>query len=1158
MSYLQKLPKLKPGAKPILTAAVGSACSLVLKELYEKQIQHEKRSLLIITDSLQKANQLYDELTYLLTTEKIYLFPDLETLPYDRFSPSEDIISTRLKTLHALKYNQTNLLLIASITTLLKRLPPLNYLKQSTFILNRHDKLNIDSYRLKLEESGYHYVNQVNNRGEYAVRGSLFDIFPMGSDHPFRIDLFDDEVDSIRTFNIDTQRSEESIESINILPTREVKLDHNSINIFASNWQQAFDERGTNDETYQDILNYRYIGGIEYYLSLFFEDTTTICNFLNEDTLIVHLNHTSQMANNYWQDINHQYEQLKHDTSRPILEPQAIFDSPTDFFRTTKAFSQLHIYQEDTKDKSCKLAFEPFNDLTVHYQFKQPFKRLVEFIESNAQQKIIFSADSLGRAKILEEQLQNLNLKVSFCHSFEEAITSAEHLTLIHAPFSRGFISKNLSLITESELFSNHAPNYIKQTKNKTFQAHAGSQLKDLTDLTLGCAVVHIDHGVGRYDGLTILDLGSKPQEYLTLSYAKGGKLYVPIQSLNLISRYSGTELENAPLNQLGNDKWDKTKEKAAKKIQDVAAELLDIYAKRELRSGFSNQFNESEYLSFAEKFPFETTPDQQQAIDAVLADMQSTQPMDRLICGDVGFGKTEVAMRASFVAVNNNKQVAILVPTTLLAQQHYNNFSDRFADTAIRVEVVSRFKSTKEQNDILKQLNSGQIDIIIGTHKLLSPTIKFAKLGLLIVDEEHRFGVSHKEKIKALKTNIDILTMTATPIPRTLNMALSSIRDLSIISTPPLKRLSVNTFIRQDQASVIREAVTRETLRGGQVYYLHNKVETIFQKTEKLQNLFPDLKIATAHGQMREKELERIMFDFQHKRSHLLVCTTIIETGIDIPNANTIIIDRADNFGLAQLHQLRGRVGRSHHQAYAYLLTPPWKSLTKDAQKRLEALSDHESLGAGFILASHDLEIRGAGELLGKEQSGNIEGIGFNLYLELLNRTVTALKSGKTIDAVDFELIKNHTEIELRIAALIPDDYMPDVHQRLSLYKRIASTESHEQLNDIKIEMIDRFGLLPEATVHLFDVCHFKLDANKLGILKIELNSSGGRIDFSEPLRFEPIQLITYVQKNHKDFQLSQQGKLLIKKKLLNADERINFVKNLLTAFQSFSLVNR
>ncbi|TNF66432.1 MAG: transcription-repair coupling factor [Gammaproteobacteria bacterium] len=1155
MSYLKNLPKLKPATKPILTSAVGSARAFVLKELYDQYSQNQ-HSLLIITDSLQKANQLYDELTYLVDEDKVYLFPDLETLPYDRFSPSDDIISERLKTLYALKNSQNNLLLIASITTLLKYLPPVNYLEQSTFILKCHDKLNIDQYRLELEKSGYHCVNQVSSRGEFAIRGSLFDIFPMGSDYPFRIDLFDDEVDSIRIFNIDTQRSEKAIESINILPTREIKLEHNSINLFASNWQDTFKDRGINDETYQDILNNRYIGGIEYYLPLFFESVSTICDFINDNTIIVHLNQTFDAAEHYWQDINHQYEQLRYDTTKPILAPACVFSTPIEFFRKIKSFPQLHIYQDDTKEKGQLLTFKPLTDLTVHYQFKQPYKRLLEFIQSNDNQKIIFSADSLGRAKILEEQLTSSNLKIEFCDTFNHAMNASSNLTLIHAPFSRGFRSDTLSLITESELFSNHAPNYIKSSKDKKYKDHEHTQLKDLSDLTEGCAVVHIDYGVGRYEGLTILDLGAKPQEYLTLNYAKGEKLYVPIQSLNLISRYSGTELENAPLNQLGTDKWDKTKEKAAKKIQDVAAELLDIYAQRELKSGFSNQFYEKDYLSFAQKFPFETTPDQQKAIDAVLADMQQSQPMDRLVCGDVGFGKTEVAMRASFVAVNNNKQVAILVPTTLLAQQHYNNFSDRFADSAIRIEVLSRFKSTKEQNNILKQLHLGQIDIIIGTHKLLSPTIKFANLGLLIVDEEHRFGVSHKEKIKALKTNIDILTMTATPIPRTLNMALSSIRDLSIISTPPLKRLSVNTFIRQDHSSVIREAITRETLRGGQVYYLHNKVETIFQRAEKLQSLFPDLKIVTAHGQMREKELERIMFDFQHKRSHILVCTTIIETGIDIPNANTIIIDRADNFGLAQLHQLRGRVGRSHHQAYAYLLTPPWKSLTKDAQKRLEALSDHESLGAGFILASHDLEIRGAGELLGKEQSGNIEGIGFNLYLELLNRTVKALKAGKTVDSIDFDLIKNHTEVELRIAALIPDDYMPDVHQRLSLYKRIASSETHALLNDIKIEMIDRFGILPEATSHLFEICHFKIDANQFGIAKIELNSSGGRVEFIEPLIFDPINLIKYVQKNHQNFQLSQNGRLLIKEKLLTAQERIDFVKQLLKQFSTFNSV--
>ncbi|MCF6807085.1 transcription-repair coupling factor [Thiotrichales bacterium 19S9-12] len=1133
---------LKPGTKKSLSSVIGSAQSFAITELLEQS----KYTVLVITDTIQKANQLYDELCYLINEKSVFLFPDLETLPYDRFSPGQDIISERLKTLYHLKHSKTKKVIIASIHTLLKRMPPDKYLEESIFMLKKNDSLNIETYRLNLEKLGYHHVNQVQAKGEFSIRGGLFDIYPIASDAPFRIDLFDDEVDSIRAFDIESQRSESEVDHIRILPTREVKLDNDSINYFTKNWQNTFGQQSLSASTYKDIINGQYVGGIEYYLPLFFEKTNSFFDFLNPNTLVIHINQTFEKAKQHWQDITTEYEQLSHDIERPILTPEAVFIKPTDIYGHLKNFMQV-IISKGVKDKSDKLHITTHNDLTVHYQFKQPFNRLLTFIEKNPKKKIILSCDSLGRANILQDQLKSADLSVTYYQHIKNAISSDDQVTLIHAPFSQGFDHKVFTLITESELYSNHAPNYIKPIKaDKNLNI---AVLKDLSDLTEGCAVVHIDHGVGRYEGLTMLDLGSKPQEYLTLRYANEQKLYVPIQSLNLISRYSGTNLEHAPLNQLGTDRWEKTKEKAAKKIKDIAAELLDIYAKRQLESGFSNNLPNADYLSFAQDFPFETTEDQQKAIDAVIDDLKKEQPMDRLICGDVGFGKTEVAMRACFIAVSNSKQVAILVPTTLLAQQHFNNFSDRFAKSAINVQVLSRFKSEKEQKLILDELKSGKIDIIIGTHKLLSKQIDFANLGLLIIDEEHRFGVSHKEKIKALKANIDILTMTATPIPRTLNMALSSIRDLSIIATPPAKRLSVNTFIREDTPSVIREAITRETLRGGQVYYLHNKVETIFQKAEKLQQLFPNLKVATAHGQMRERQLEQIMFDFQHKRYHILVCTTIIETGIDIPNANTIIIDRADHFGLAQLHQLRGRVGRSHHQAYAYLLIPPWKLLTKDAQKRLEAISDHKSLGAGFILANHDLEIRGAGELLGKEQSGNIEGIGFSLYLELLNRTVEILKEGKEVNEIDFNLISNRLEIELRIPSLIPDDYIPDVHTRLSLYKRIASSSSHQALNDIKIEMIDRFGLLPQATKNLFDIAHLKLQAQPLGIETIQINRSGGRIQFSEPFQFDPIKLIQYVQKSPNDFKLSQQGKLTVKKSLLEAQERIDFIEKLIKA---------
>ena len=1144
---------LKAQTKQIFSSAIGASLAISLTKLID---QHQNKTHLIITDTMQSSNQLFDELTYLMPKGAIFLFPDLETLPYDQYSPSEDIISERLKALYALENNKKNMVLIASINTLLKRLPPSDFLNKASFVLSVGDTFDMNQKRNLLEKSGYVCVNQVISRGEFAVRGSLFDIFPMGSDSPFRIDLFDDEVDSIRTFNIDTQRSETKIKTISILPTREVILDHQSINTFAEKWQNIFDERGIEGDIYQNILKAQAVGGIEYYLPLFFNHCPLITEFLDKNAIISHIGQTALNADKYLSDVHNQYEQLASDIQRPILKPNEVFATTEELFLSFKKFPQTQFLQNKEKQKGSVLNFDELPDLGVHYQFKQPFKNLINFLNQTTK-KTCFSADSLGRLKMLEEHLLKLNIRPKmidhlddFYHKKNEEI----EFFLIHSPFSKGFISDDYNLITESELFSNQTPNYRKKgSKQKDDDGH--TQLKDLSELTLGAAVVHINYGVGRYEGLTKLDFGTKDTEFLTLSYKNEEKLYVPIQDLNLISRYSGTNLENAPINQLGSDKWEKTKEKAYQKIKDVAAELLDIYAQKEIKEGFQSQLDEKDYLAFAEKFPFETTKDQQQAIDEVLLDMQASKPMDRLVCGDVGFGKTEVAMRAAFIAVSNQKQVAILVPTTLLAQQHYNNFSDRFADYPVEIEVLSRFKTQKEQTQVLERLQKGQVDIIIATHKLLSKNIEFSNIGLLIIDEEHRFGVTHKEKIKSLRANIDILTMTATPIPRTLNMALSSIRDLSIISTPPLKRLSVKTFIRDNNKQTIREAIMREALRGGQVYYLHNKVETIFSKAESLIEQFPDLNIAVAHGQMRERELERIMYDFQHKRYHVLVCTTIIETGIDIPNANTIIIDRADNFGLAQLHQLRGRVGRSHHQAYAYLLTPPWKSLTKDAQKRLEALSENESLGAGFILANHDLEIRGAGELLGSEQSGNIEGIGFSLYLELLDRTVKAFKSGKRKDEINFDLNTNQTEIELRIPSLIPEDYMPDVHQRLSLYKRISMAESTDKLNQLKIEMIDRFGLLPDACHNLFQISELKLTAQKLGIFKIELYKKGGRMNFNNPPNFDPVSLIRYVQLHPKDFQLSNDGKLSIKKEFNHDQARIEFIKLLLSKLTPLSI---
>jgi transcription-repair coupling factor (superfamily II helicase) len=1147
LSPLKVITPIKAGQKKHFKNLVGANLSISLTEV----IQSIPQQHLLITDTAQSATKLQQELQYLLPkrADSIYHFPDLEILPYDNFSASEDILSERMRTLYDIQSNRQAIVIVA-INTLLKRLPPAHFITAQTFVVRVGQKIKLEHERLKLENSGYQFVNQVLQRGEFSIRGSILDIFPMGANTPYRIDLFDDEIDTIRAFDLDTQRSQETITKVEILPTHEYLPEYQNINIFAKNWQAHFNDRGLKSSPYEITMQGGYAPGMEFYLPLFYEETTNLTDYLAQDSVITHVYETADHAQHFWLDINTRYDQLSHDIQNPILNPEALYFSAESLFSILKSHPQIHFHRGNEKAKATALPFKKLPELYVNYQFKQPYKHLLKFCETIDDYKIsktIFSADSIGRRKLLLEHLLKLNIRPTICESWQEAMISPADTVLISSPLTGGFIwETHLAFITEADLFRNHISAISKQKKTHA-QAFATSIFQDLSVLKVGTAVVHIEHGVGRYQGLTTLEMGNQTNEYLTLTYGNEEKLYVPIHALHLVSRYSGTDIDNAPLNRLGTDKWDKIKEKAAKKIQDVAAELLEIYANRVIKSGFSNIFDKNDYLAFCQGFPFEETEDQQTAIREVLDGMISPQPMDRLVCGDVGFGKTEVAMRATYLATHNNKQVAILVPTTLLAQQHYENFRDRFANLPVNVDVLSRFKTAKQQKEAMLKLSQGNTDIIIGTHKLLSKEIKFHNLGLLIIDEEHRFGVKHKEQMKALRADIDILTMTATPIPRTLNMALSDIRDLSIIATPPAKRLAVKTFVREFKNDIVKEAILRETMRGGQVYFLHNKVETIFATQEKLQSLFPDLNIAIAHGQMREKELEQIMFDFQQNKYHVLVCTTIIETGIDIPNANTIIMERADNFGLAQLHQLRGRVGRSHHQAYAYLLTPPFSALSKDAVKRLDALKETDSLGAGFMLANHDLEIRGAGELLGKEQSGNIEGIGFSLYMELLQKTVAALQQGRDIKNINFNEVINNTEIELRIPALIPEPYLFDVHTRLTFYKRISSAETHQQLDDIKIELVDRFGLLMPQIENLFATAHIRINAIPLGIKKIEMHTGGGSIQFLEKPDINPITIIKMVQMYPDCFQLSKSERIIIKKGFLKANERIEFIQGTL-----------
>ena len=951
-------------------------------------------------------------------------------------------------------------------------------------------------------------------------------------------------------FDPENQRSSDKVDGINLLPAHEFPTDNDGTNLFRSQYREQFTSTIDKESIYHQVSNGIMPAGIEYYLPLFFEQTNTLCDYLTDNTLIIISGDIDKSLSHYWSDINYRYEDRRYDPTRPLLPPEQLFLNSEELYSALKPFDRINlkpeINEEEVKLSQVQFDVHQLPDLTIDHKLKQPFELLNNFITSKeTPNKLLFVAESQGRRESVLELLERNKIKPNIFKTIEDFVNSDAPLGITVNALSAGFIfqakgsaKKNaIALITEAELLGDR----VRQTRrrNKQQEIQNDAIFKNLAELSIGQPVVHIEHGIGRYMGLQTIENSGITTEFLVLSYAKEAKLYVPVASLHLISRYSGADAEHAPLHKLGNDTWSKAKQKAAEKVRDVAAELLDIYAKRASNHGYSFKRDKEDYQAFADSFGFEETFDQKQAINAVISDMLSPKAMDRLVCGDVGFGKTEVAMRAAFVAVNDGKQVAILVPTTLLAQQHYESFRDRFANWPISIEVLSRFKTTKEQNAVIKEVESGQIDILIGTHKLLQNSIKYKDLGLLIVDEEHRFGVKQKEKIKQLRANVDILTLTATPIPRTLNMAMGGMRDLSIIATPPAKRLAVKTFVRQRDDALIRESILREVLRGGQVYFLHNNVDTIDKTAADIQKLLPEAKIITAHGQMRERELERVMSDFYHQRYNVLVCTTIIETGIDVPSANTIIMDRADNLGLAQLHQLRGRVGRSHHQAYAYLLTPHEKRLTKDAKKRLEAIASLEDLGAGFTLATHDLEIRGAGELLGEDQSGSMSQVGFTLYMEMLDAAVEALKDGKSL-TLD-QVTKTQTEVDLRVPALLPEDYIFDVSLRLSLYKRIASCKNKQALDDVQVELIDRFGLLPQATKNLVHIAKLKLKAQKIGITRIDAGPAGGSFEFGPDTKVDHMFILGLIQQQPKIYTMDGANKL--KFKVPSEDAKARFI---------------
>lgn len=1098
--------------------------------------------VLAIAPDSGTALRLEAELTFFTQDSSLHtsVFPDWETLPYDIFSPHQDIVSQRLTTLYRLSSQHRGILIIP-VTTLVQRLPPRSYLDGHALLLSTGERLDQDDFRQRLEAAGYTCVSQVMEHGEFAIRGSIIDLFPTGSEQPYRIDLFDDEVESIRTFDPDNQRSLAKVTAIELLPAREFPLTKDAITRFRRAFRGCFEGDPQRSLIYREISNGIAPGGIEYYLPLFFATTETLFDYLPNATLAISLEGVAVALANFQEQLLDRYEQRRHDSERPLLPPQRLFLDANAVQQALAGYPRIELRREAIDEGiNFSIALPP----ALHFQAKSehPAAALQAFLK-DFPGRVLFTAESAGRREALLDTLANCGLRPKPCKAWRDFLDSQQRLAITVAPLDQGLVLEEpaLAIITETQLYGERA----RQTRRRGPARDTETIIRNLIDLTIGAPVVHEEHGVGRYAGLQRLQAAGIETEFVVLEYAEGGKLYVPVASLHLLSRYTGSSPETAPLHKLGSDQWARAKRKAAERVRDVAAELLDLYARRQARPGHAFNPSGSDYATFAAAFPFEETLDQQTAIDAVLDNMRAGEPMDRVICGDVGFGKTEVAMRAAFLAVQDGRQVAVLVPTTLLAQQHYQNFIDRFADWPVQVEVLSRFRSKKEQDAILDGLAKGSVDIVIGTHKLIQDGVKFKRLGLVIIDEEHRFGVRQKERLKALRAEVDILTLTATPIPRTLNMAMAGLRELSIIATPPAGRLAVKTFVGEWNKALIKEACQRELKRGGQVYFLHNDVESIERQARELATLIPEARIAVAHGQMRERDLERVMLDFYHQRCNLLVCSTIIESGIDVPTANTIIINRADRLGLAQLHQLRGRVGRSHHRAYAYLIVPHRKAMTPDAVKRLEAIEALEDLGAGFMLANHDLEIRGAGELLGDEQSGQIHEIGFTLYMELLERAVKALKSGQTPD-LDHPL-DHGPEIDLQVPTLIPDDYLPDVHARLIMYKRIASARSADELRELQVEMIDRFGLLPEPVKTLFRITALKLTATPIGIRKIEAGPRGGRIVFGPEPNINLPKLLELVQKQHVTYKLDGQDKLRINREMPNTEARLREVEGLL-----------
>ncbi len=1118
------------------------------------RIARPGRLLAIITASPLEAQRLAEEIAWFAPDLRTHLLPDWETLPYDNFSPHQDLISERLATLHAISRGACDVL-IAAASTAITRLAPPAFLAGHTFFMKKGERLDIDKLRAQLALAGYQHVTQVVAAGEYSVRGGLIDLFPMGTQLPYRIELFDDEIETMRSFDADSQRTLYPVPEIRLLPAREFPAGETGRTTFRQRFRETFEGDASRISLYKDVSNGILPAGIEYYLPLFFATTATLFDYLPQDaSLLLHGDVAGAIAE-FWVDTAGRYKMLGGDRSRPVLAPGQLFLRDEEFFIAANAWPQfaLKLGADNTAGSSANSvqATHTLPPLAVERKADDPLAHLRRFLAGQTR-RVLLLAESPGRRETLHDYLAEHHLSAVPCADFAGFLAGSDRLMLGVGPLSGGFQLDGIALITENELYA--ATARPRSRRNEARRANLEGWLRDLSELKVGDPVVHENHGIGRYLGLAHMDFGEGDTEFLHLEYADGAKLYVPVAQLQAISRYSGADPESVPLHTLGSSQWEKAKKKAAAQVHDTAAELLHLYARRAAREGHRFEFKPHDLEAFADGFGFEETPDQLAAINAVIEDMQSGKPMDRLVCGDVGFGKTEVALRAAFVAVADGKQVAVLCPTTLLAEQHYQNFADRFAQVGnewpVKIAEISRFKNAREQNAAIELLAQGKIDILIGTHRLLQKDVKFERLGLIIIDEEHRFGVRQKEALKSLRAQVDVLTLTATPIPRTLGLSLDGLRDFSVIATPPQKRLAIKTFVGRWSTGQIREACLREFKRGGQVYFLHNEVDTIANMRERLQTLLPEARIVIGHGQLPERELERVMREFTQQKHNLLLCSTIIETGIDNPHANTIIINRADKFGLAQLHQLRGRVGRSHHQAYAYLLTHEDAKPSAQAQRRLDAIQAMEELGSGFFLAMHDLEIRGAGEVLGESQSGEIHEIGFALYTNMLNAAVKALKEGRDIPDLTLPLAIT-AEINLHVPALLTNAYCPDVHERLTLYKRLANCDSEDDLRAMQEELIDRYGAMPPQTLALLETHRIRLAARALGVARVDAAPGAIQLQFIPNPPIDPAKIIRLIQ-SERSMKLAGPDKLLWQKSSATLQERVAALRELFTELRS------